>query len=53
MATDRRPERQIELQPRYGIAMTENPEAAAEAETVILVVKPQDMRDLLREIGRT
>jgi pyrroline-5-carboxylate reductase len=51
VATDRRPERQRELTARYGITMTENPDAVAEAETVILVVKPQDMRDLLREIG--
>ena len=32
---------------KYGITMLENPEAVADAETVILVVKPQDMRDLL------
>jgi pyrroline-5-carboxylate reductase len=51
VATDRRPERQLELTAKYGITMTENPEAVAEAETVILVVKPQDMRDLLREIA--
>jgi pyrroline-5-carboxylate reductase len=35
----------------YGITMMTNAEAAAKADTVILVVKPQDMRDLLTEIA--
>jgi pyrroline-5-carboxylate reductase len=51
VATDRRPERQVELRHTYGIRMLDNAEAAAEADTVILVVKPQDMRDLLTEIS--
>ncbi|MBA3529926.1 MAG: pyrroline-5-carboxylate reductase, partial [Propionibacteriaceae bacterium] len=51
IATDRRPERQVELRETYGIRMLSNTEAAAEADTVILVVKPQDMRDLLAEIA--
>ena len=51
VATDRRPERQVELTATYGITMLENLEAVAGAETVILVVKPQDMGDLLAEIG--
>ena len=42
-----------ELTARYGIQMLENTEAVAEAETVILVVKPQDMRDLLAEIAES
>jgi pyrroline-5-carboxylate reductase len=50
VATDRRVERQIELVARYGITMLENDRAVAEADTVILVVKPQDMADLLDEI---
>ena len=53
VATDRRPERRQELAARYGIQMLENTEAVAEAETVILVVKPQDMRDLLAEIAES
>jgi pyrroline-5-carboxylate reductase len=53
VATDRRPERQHELTARYGIKMLENTEAVAEAETVILVVKPQDMSDLLKEIAES
>ena len=50
VATDRRVERQVELVARYGITMLENDQAVAEADTVILVVKPQDMGDLLDEI---
>ncbi len=53
VATDRRLERQHELSARYGIKMLENTEAVAEAETVILVVKPQDMSDLLEEIAES
>ena len=53
VATDRRLERQHELTTRYGIKMLENTEAVAEAETVILVVKPQDMNDLLNEISQS
>ncbi len=53
VATDRRLERQHELSAKYGIKMLENTEAVAEAETVILVVKPQDMNDLLKEISQS
>jgi pyrroline-5-carboxylate reductase len=51
VATDRRHEREVELRHTYGIRMLSNAEAAAEADTLILVVKPQDMRDLLSEIA--
>ncbi|MCW2804713.1 MAG: pyrroline-5-carboxylate reductase [Propionibacteriaceae bacterium] len=51
IATDRRPERQVELRQKYGIRVLENADAAGSADTVILVVKPQDMRDLLSEIS--
>lgn len=51
VATDRRPERQVELTETYGIRMLDNTEAAAGAATVVLVVKPQDMSDLLTEIA--
>jgi len=53
VATDRRLERQHELTARYGIKMLENTDAVAEADTVILVVKPQDMRELLSEISQS
>jgi len=51
VATDRRPERQLELTAKYGIQMMENIAAVADAETVILVVKPQDIGDLLAELA--
>lgn len=51
VASHRRLERREELTVRYGIQMLENTKAVADAETVILVVKPQDMRDLLAEIS--
>jgi pyrroline-5-carboxylate reductase len=51
VATDRRPERQVELSERYGITMLDNVEAAGQADTVLVVVKPQDMADLLAEIA--
>ena len=51
VATDRRPQRQLELTARYCITMLENPEAVADVDTVVLVVKPQDMTDLLAEIA--
>ncbi len=50
-ATDRRPERQEEITARYGVAVVENVEAVTGADTVVLVVKPQDMTDVLDEIG--
>jgi pyrroline-5-carboxylate reductase len=51
VATDRRPERAAELRSTYGIAMTGNVEAVTGASTVVLVVKPQDMRGLIAEIA--
>jgi pyrroline-5-carboxylate reductase len=51
VATDRRPERQVELTERYGITMLDNVEAASQADTVLVVVKPQDMAELLAEIA--
>jgi pyrroline-5-carboxylate reductase len=51
VATDRRPERVLELRSAYGIEMTSNVEAVTGAATVVLVVKPQDMRGLLAEIA--
>ena len=48
---ERRPERARELTERYGVEVLGNAEAAGRAETVVLVVKPQDMGALLDEIG--
>ena len=47
---EKRPERAAELREKYGVTVVSNVEAAA-AETVVLVVKPQDMTDVLAEIA--
>ncbi len=48
---EKRPERARELEERYGVATCSNVEAARKADTVAIVVKPQDMSDLLEEIA--
>ena len=47
---EKRPERAEELREKYGVSVVGNIEAAG-AETVVLVVKPQDMVDVLAEIS--
>jgi pyrroline-5-carboxylate reductase len=49
--TERRAARAAELADRYGVKVLENTEAVAQAETVVTVVKPQDMATLLEEIA--
>ena len=51
LITERREERATELRERYGVDVLTNVEAAAKADTLVLVVKPQDMPDLLAEIA--
>lgn len=48
---EKRADRAAELADRYGVAVLDNVEAARRAETIALVVKPQDMADLLAEIA--
>lgn len=48
---EKRPERGRELEERYGVTVLGNVEAAQKADTLALVVKPQDMDELLREIA--
>jgi pyrroline-5-carboxylate reductase len=48
---EKRAERAVELQERYGVTVVGNVEAAQKADTLVLVVKPQDMGDLLDEIA--
>ena len=48
--SDRRGSRRAELAERYGVRATENVEAVEDADTVLLVVKPQDVSGLLPEI---
>jgi pyrroline-5-carboxylate reductase len=47
---EKRPERATELREKYGVRVVANIEAAT-AQTVVLVVKPQDMADVLTEIA--
>ncbi len=51
LLSERRPDRADELRERYGVDVVGNVEAAAKAETLLLVVKPQDMGELLEEIA--
>jgi pyrroline-5-carboxylate reductase len=51
VVAERRPERAAELAERYGVEVLDNGAAAAKADTVVLVVKPQDMGALLDEIA--
>jgi len=51
MVGEKRAERARELEERYGVAVVSNRDAAAKADTVALVVKPQDMGDVLAEIA--
>lgn len=51
MLSERRPDRADELRERYGVDVVSNIEAATKADTLMLVVKPQDMPDVLDEIA--
>ena len=48
--TERRPERAAELGERYGVRVVSNVEAAEQCDTLVLVVKPQDIGGLLDEV---
>ncbi|MGI9198073.1 MAG: pyrroline-5-carboxylate reductase [Candidatus Nanopelagicales bacterium] len=49
--SEKRTERAQEIAQRYGVRAVSPAEAVAEAATVLLVTKPQDMAELLAEIG--
>jgi pyrroline-5-carboxylate reductase len=51
LAAERHAERAAEIAQRYGVATPSPEEATASADVVLLVVKPQDMRALLRDVG--
>jgi pyrroline-5-carboxylate reductase len=51
MVGEKRAERAVELREKYGVRVVPNVEAAAGADTVALVVKPQDMGEVLIEIA--
>jgi pyrroline-5-carboxylate reductase len=48
---EKRPERARELEDRYGVSVVSNLDATRKADTLALVVKPQDMGGLLDEIA--
>ena len=48
---EKRRDRATELTERYGVDVVSNVDAAAKADTLALVVKPQDMHDVLVEIA--
>ena len=48
---EKRAERAEELRSTYGVRVLSNSEVVEQAETVVLVVKPQDMLDVLYEIS--
>jgi pyrroline-5-carboxylate reductase len=48
---EKRAARARELEDRYGVAVVSNLDAATKADTLALVVKPQDMGELLEEIS--
>jgi pyrroline-5-carboxylate reductase len=51
LVTTRRAERGDLLHDRYGVTVLKNAEAAAEGDTLVLAVKPQDMAALLDELA--
>jgi pyrroline-5-carboxylate reductase len=51
LIAERRTDRADELRERYGVDAAGNADAAAKADVLLLVVKPQDMGDLLGEIS--
>ncbi|MBV9832090.1 MAG: pyrroline-5-carboxylate reductase [Marmoricola sp.] len=48
---EKRPERAVELREKYAVSVSEKLTDVVHADTVALVVKPQDMGDVLTEIG--
>jgi pyrroline-5-carboxylate reductase len=51
LVAERRIDRADELRDKYGVDTVDNADAAAKADVLLLVVKPQDMGDLLAEIS--
>jgi pyrroline-5-carboxylate reductase len=51
VVTERRPEKVEELQTKYGVSVVSNIQAASTADTLVFVVKPQDMGALCDEIS--
>ena len=51
LVREKRPERARELEEKYAVSVVSNLDATKRADTIALVVKPQDMGALLDEIG--
>ncbi len=51
LVVEKRPERAAELTERYGVTVVADIAGVARAETVALVVKPQDMAEVLEELA--
>ena len=51
LAAERHTERAAEIAQRYGVATPSPEDATAQADVVLLAVKPQDMRALLTDVG--
>ncbi len=51
LVAEKRPDRAAELAERYGVEVVDNRTAARRADTLLLVVKPQDMVTVLAEIA--
>jgi pyrroline-5-carboxylate reductase len=51
MVTEKRPDRAEELRAKHGVEVLSNVEAATKADTLVFVVKPQDMGPLCDEIA--
>ncbi len=51
LGAERHPERAAEIAQRYGVATPSPVEAVRSADVLLLAVKPQDMRALLREVA--
>jgi pyrroline-5-carboxylate reductase len=49
--SEKREERAAELRESYGVTVTGNADAVADADVILLVVKPQDVAGLLEEIA--
>ena len=52
LVAERRPDRAAELQAKYSVEVVSNTAAAARADTLVFVVKPQDMGALCDEIAQ-
>ena len=53
LIAERREDRGLELAAKYGVEIVDNAAVASRAETIVLLVKPQDMAAVLGEISPT